>query len=79
MAFHWTASPVDSSVNVARSTRPGRRCDSRAAMGVTLFRLDAGERVTSVFPVVDDDSNDEASADRDGGGEGPPDGEETDA
>jgi DNA gyrase subunit A len=55
------------------------RITGRAAMGVTLFRLDAGERVTSVFPVVEDESNDEGSPDRDGGGEGPPDGEETDA
>jgi len=27
-------------------------------MGVTLFRLDAGERVTSVFPVLDDGEGD---------------------
>ncbi len=30
------------------------RLTGRTAMGVTLFRLDAGERVTSVFPVVED-------------------------
>ncbi len=30
----------------------------RATMGVTLFRLDIGERVTSVFPVIDDASDD---------------------
>lgn len=29
------------------------RLTGRASMGVTLFRLDAGERVTSVFPVLD--------------------------
>ena len=29
------------------------RLTGRTAMGVTLFRLDAGERVTSVFPVVE--------------------------
>ncbi len=29
------------------------RLTGRAAMGVTLFRLDGGERVTSVFPVVE--------------------------
>jgi DNA gyrase subunit A len=29
----------------------------RTAMGVTLFRLDAGERVTSVFPVIDDQAD----------------------
>jgi DNA gyrase subunit A len=39
------------------------RITGRAAMGVTLFRLDADERVTSVFPVVEDGSSD------DGGGE----------
>ena len=31
------------------------RITGRSAMGVTLFRLDAGERVTSVFLVVEDD------------------------
>ncbi len=35
------------------------RITGRAAMGVTLFRLDAGERVTSVFPVVEDEPADE--------------------
>jgi len=30
------------------------RLTGRAAMGVTLLRLDGGERVTSVFPIVDD-------------------------
>jgi DNA gyrase subunit A len=30
------------------------RLTGRTAMGVTLFRLDSGERVTSVFPVIDD-------------------------
>jgi DNA gyrase subunit A len=30
------------------------RVTGRTSMGVTLFRLDAGERVTSVFPVVED-------------------------
>ncbi len=29
------------------------RVTGRSAMGVTLFRVDSGERVTSVFPVVD--------------------------
>jgi DNA gyrase subunit A len=29
------------------------RLTGRTAMGVTLFRLDAGERVTSVFPVIE--------------------------
>ena len=30
------------------------RLTGRSAMGVTLLRLNAGERVTSVFPVLDD-------------------------
>jgi DNA gyrase subunit A len=30
------------------------RITGRASMGVTVFRLDSGERVTSVFPVVED-------------------------
>jgi DNA gyrase subunit A len=29
------------------------RLTGRQAMGVTLFRVDAGERVTSVFPVIE--------------------------
>ena len=36
------------------------RLTGRTAMGVTLFRLDPGERVTSVFPVVE--GEDEADA-----------------
>ncbi len=32
------------------------RITGRQAMGVTLFRVDAGEHVTSVFPVVEDDT-----------------------
>jgi len=35
------------------------RITGRGAMGVTLFRLDAGERVTSVFPVVEDEPTEE--------------------
>ena len=31
------------------------RMTGRQAMGVTLFRVDAGEHVTSVFPVIEDD------------------------
>jgi DNA gyrase subunit A len=38
------------------------RITGRSAMGVTLFRLDAAERVTSVFPVVEDEIADEGSA-----------------
>jgi DNA gyrase subunit A len=40
------------------------RLTGRSAMGVTLFRLDSGECVTSVFPVVEDAA--EGSADEDG-------------
>jgi len=44
------------------------RLTGRAAMGVTLFRLDSGERVTSVFPVVEDatDGGDDQPASPDG-------------
>jgi DNA gyrase subunit A len=38
------------------------RLTGRAAMGVTLFRLDPGERVTSVFPVLDDGDDDVADS-----------------
>jgi DNA gyrase subunit A len=34
------------------------RITGRAAMGVTLFRLDDGERVTSVFPVLEQEGED---------------------
>jgi DNA gyrase subunit A len=37
------------------------RVTGRQAMGVTLFRVDSGEHVTSVFPVLEDD-NDEPDA-----------------
>ena len=41
------------------------RITGRSAQGVTLFRLDSGERVTSVFPVVDagDGADDTGPAD----------------
>ena len=39
------------------------RITGRTAMGVTLFRLDTGERVTSVFPVVEPEAPDEAAPD----------------
>jgi len=32
------------------------------SMGVTLFRLDTGERVTSVFSVIDDETADDVIA-----------------
>ncbi|HVZ08814.1 DNA gyrase subunit A [Rhodopila sp.] len=38
------------------------RVTGRQAMGVTLLRVDAGERVTSVFPVLEEDSDDNGSA-----------------
>jgi DNA gyrase subunit A len=34
------------------------RVTGRQAMGVTLFRVDAGEHVTSVFPVLEEESDD---------------------
>ena len=34
------------------------RITARQSMGVTLFRVSDGERVTSVFPVLDDGSGD---------------------
>jgi DNA gyrase subunit A len=43
------------------------RITGRAAMGVTLFKLDSGERVTSVFPVLDTEAGDEGNGE--GGGE----------
>ena len=36
------------------------RLTGRQAMGVTLFRVGAGERVTSVFPVLEDEAEEEA-------------------
>jgi DNA gyrase subunit A len=38
------------------------RITGRQAMGVTLFRVNAGERVTSAFPVVEDDSGENGSS-----------------
>jgi DNA gyrase subunit A len=35
------------------------RITGRQAMGVTLFRVDSGEHVTSVFPVLEDTTDDE--------------------
>lgn len=37
------------------------RITSRTSMGVTLFRIDEGETVSSVFPVIDDSESDEDS------------------
>ena len=35
------------------------RITGRSAMGVTLFRVDSDERITSVFPIMEDDVVDE--------------------
>ncbi len=49
------------------------RVTGRQAMGVTLFRLDAGERVMSVAPVMDDGTDDDTEESGDGtGGDTPP-------
>jgi DNA gyrase subunit A len=40
------------------------RITGRQAMGVTLFRVDSGEHVTSVFPVIED-AGDENGASED--------------
>ncbi len=37
------------------------RITGRTAMGVTLFRVDAGERVTAIFPVIDDGAAEEVA------------------
>ena len=42
------------------------RITGRTAMGVTLFRLDAGERVTSVFLVVEDDAPEDTASNETG-------------
>jgi DNA gyrase subunit A len=51
------------------------RITGRQAMGVTLFRVDADEHVTSVFPVIEDETDENGSGDAeppgdDGAGEG---------
>ena len=46
------------------------RITGRQAMGVTLFRVDADEHVTSVFPVIEDE------ADENGSGESNPPGDD---
>jgi DNA gyrase subunit A len=43
------------------------RITGRAAMGVTLLRLDGGEHVTSVFPVLEDATDDDAPEGEPGG------------
>ncbi|MCW3475728.1 DNA gyrase subunit A [Limobrevibacterium gyesilva] len=51
------------------------RITGRASMGVTLFRLDSDERVTSVFPVMEDGTDEGANGSANGdtatGEEGP--------
>ncbi|PPQ35739.1 DNA gyrase subunit A [Rhodopila globiformis] len=39
------------------------RCSGRQTMGVTLFRVDKGEHVTSVFTVLEDETDDNGAAD----------------
>jgi DNA gyrase subunit A len=39
------------------------RITGRTSMGVTLFKLDTGERVTSVFPVIEPEASDDAAPD----------------
>ena len=47
------------------------RITGRQAMGVMLFRVDAGEHVTSVFPVLEEESDENDSPeDASGGGDG---------
>ncbi len=46
------------------------RITGRSAQGVTLFRVDSGERVTAVFPVMEDDTNDEGTPPESGVQEG---------
>jgi DNA gyrase subunit A len=55
------------------------RITGRQAMGVTLLRLDEGERVTSCFPVVDDTAAEGAAEDASAGGPAPPGGGAADA
>jgi len=43
------------------------RITGRQAMGVTLFRLDANEKVTSVFPILEDAAEPDAPGNDDGG------------
>ncbi len=38
------------------------RVTGRQAMGVTLFRVNAGEHVTSVFPVIEDAGDENGTA-----------------
>jgi len=45
------------------------RITARQAMGVTLFRMSEGEKVTSVFPVLEDENGNDAEPDA---GEAPP-------
>ena len=42
------------------------RITGRQAMGVTLLRVDRDERVTSVFPVLEEESDDNGSATEEG-------------
>jgi DNA gyrase subunit A len=48
------------------------RVTARQTMGVTLFRLGAAERVTSVVPVLEDAALDDSAPDDSSGGEDGP-------
>jgi DNA gyrase subunit A len=50
------------------------RVTGRTAMGVTVFRVDAGEHVTSLFPVLEPDAADEAGPETNGDTNGPEEG-----
>jgi DNA gyrase subunit A len=65
--------PIEDHSDVMLVTDAGRlirvpsdqvRITGRQAMGVTLFRVDSGEHVTSVFPVIED-AGDENGASED--------------
>ena len=64
--------PVRSGDDVMMVTDAGRlirvpadqvRITGRQAMGVTLFRVIAGEHVTSVFPVIEDETDENGGSD----------------
>ncbi len=49
------------------------RITGRQAQGVTLFRLGDGERVASVFPVIEETASDDGTADEGASDDGAPD------
>ena len=71
----WRRFPVRQGDDVMLVTDAGRlirvpadqvRITGRQAMGVTLFRVDADEHVTSVFPVIEDAGDDNGSSEDEG-------------